>query len=581
MTIDLPSYFRAAARDGGTIRGRLRLILAVLLGIQLVLVIALVASTLVTRGAVTTLLRDRIQPIGALQEVSGGYGEALAIANKVRSGNMSAPSGVGAVQAAQARADAAWRDFAALTLERRHEAAIAQVRQARADAARTTGRLIALLRAGPVGDLDFFVSGALYGAVDPLTNSSRALIEDLRADAAAEGRRLDLGFIAALAMALLLTVAAALIGLWGVRSVRRDINAPLEDIAQATRRIGLAGQDEPIPGLDRQDEIGDIARALLYAREQALEARRLEQQALHVEQRQRTREAEMLQARDRRGAELDALFGRFESDIARIVGNLAQAGGAMRQSAAAMSGEATVSEDLALSAATLAEQTASSVNIVLESGQALAGAIAHIRDSANEARRDAQTMRTQATGTRDRATKLARQVSEIAKILTMITGIARQTNLLALNATIEASRAGAAGAGFAVVADEVKALARQTQAAAETIGKRLESIDHTARDALESFETIDRLVDGLDRSAAEIAQAVEAQTRASQDIAESIGFVDLGSRDTARNMMGLKERAEAARRVADGLSGTADDVASQTEYLRGEIARMVEGVKAV
>ncbi|MBB5685498.1 methyl-accepting chemotaxis protein [Sphingobium boeckii] len=577
----LPTLFLSGSGGAGSIKGQLKLILGALLAVQLVLAIALVTTTLVTRNTVTTLLHDRIEPISDLQDVSSGYAEALAIANKVRSGNMSPASGVGAVEAARARADEAWRVFAGLTLGHRHDAAAAHVREARADASKTTARLIALLRTGNTDDLDFFVSGALYAAVDPLTNASRTLVEDLRADAAAEGRRLDLGLVAAYGIALFLTLAAIAIGYWGVRAARLNIDRPLEEIAEATRRIGLAEADGLIPGLDREDEIGDIARALLYARERAGEARRLELHSRSIEDERHARDAEILSARTRRAEELDTVFAGFESDIAQSVGNLVRAGGDMRVTAAAMSGEATVSEDLALSAASLAEQTATTVNVVYESGQALAGAIARVRDTAQNARLNAQAARGQAASSRDRAMKLAELVTEISQVLNIISGVAKQTNLLALNATIEASRAGLAGAGFAVVADEVKALARQTQAAAATIGDRLHSIDRTAREAVGSFETIDGLIAGLDESASLIAQAVETQSRASQDIAESIGFVDTGSRDTAQSMTGLKQRAEAARRMAGGLSSAADSVASQTEFLRNEIARMVERVKAV
>lgn len=63
--------------------------------------------------------------------------------------------------------------------------------------------------------------------------------------------------------------------------------------------------------------------------------------------------------------------------------------------------------------------------------------------------------------------RMTENFTEIGKIVTIISDIAKQTNLLALNAAIEAARAGEQGGGFAVVADEVRTLASRTQKATE------------------------------------------------------------------------------------------------------------------
>ena len=74
----------------------------------------------------------------------------------------------------------------------------------------------------------------------------------------------------------------------------------------------------------------------------------------------------------------------------------------------------------------------------------------------------------------------------------MIQDIAEQTNLLALNATIEAARAGEAGKGFAVVATEVKELAKQTAEATEDIRQRIEAIQNSSHEAIQSISEIGR-----------------------------------------------------------------------------------------
>jgi len=67
------------------------------------------------------------------------------------------------------------------------------------------------------------------------------------------------------------------------------------------------------------------------------------------------------------------------------------------------------------------------------------------------------------------AGRLREKLSDIPKILDVITHISRQTDLLALNATIEASKAGEHGRGFAMVAEEVRRFADNTNASVQDV----------------------------------------------------------------------------------------------------------------
>nr|WP_245968537.1 methyl-accepting chemotaxis protein [Hephaestia caeni] len=362
--------------------------------------------------------------------------------------------------------------------------------------------------------------------------------------------------------------------------VRRRIVRPLAEIAVATRGITDDRHDVAIPDLDRSDEIGDIARALAFARARSIEARDLAERTRAQEERLHQRTLDDHAARARRGAALDQLFGLFEEKIGATVRRLAAAGPSLRHTAANLSSEAEATERHALATATVAEQSAASVRTIGQSGASLAQAIEQISHEADDSRHRALAARDATRAGRNDAESLDVLIGEIAIVLDFITAIAAQTNLLALNASIEAARAGEAGRGFAVVAEEVKGLARQTQTAAGEIDQRLATIRAAADTMLVTIGAVDDLVTRFDQSSDSVATAVGRQRDMTRRIAGAIDDVESGTTDAAQNMQRLGERAEQSRRTAQELSRTADDVADGVETLRGQINRLIADVRA-
>ncbi|PNB45897.1 hypothetical protein C1X73_35415, partial [Pseudomonas sp. FW305-130] len=90
------------------IRVQLRRIVWVLLGMQALLALALIGTTLATSHGVRTLITDRLYPIGELQRVNADYATALLTAHKVRSGNLSASGAVATIEANRAEIASSW-----------------------------------------------------------------------------------------------------------------------------------------------------------------------------------------------------------------------------------------------------------------------------------------------------------------------------------------------------------------------------------------------------------------------------------------------------------------------------------------
>lgn len=371
-----------------------------------------------------------------------------------------------------------------------------------------------------------------------------------------------------IAMVLLtLGIAAAVVAL-GALFTRRVV-LPLGELTGIIGRMAANDLEVAIPGANRTDEVGDIARGLAVFREGALERGRLEA-AAKLES----------QAREQRVARVEQLIAQFEKQVATVLSSVGHAAQDLDVTAHTMSGIASdTSQQLSVSAAA-SEQTSANVQTVAAAAEELASSSQEIGRQVTESAAIAGT----AVGEVSRADNTVRGLADAARrigdVVGLIQQIAGQTNLLALNATIEAARAGEAGKGFAVVASEVKSLANQTAKATEDISSQITEIQGATNAVVQAMSGVGRTIERVSEIATTIAAAVEEQGVATAEIARNVQQAAQGSQSVSEGLVQVTQGAQKTGEAAGSVLGASGDLSRNAATLRTEIEGFLAGIRA-
>ena len=430
--------------------------------------------------------------------------------------------------------------------------------------------------------------------------------------------------------ALIITLVVLGIGLLFSRSVSK----PIASMTNAMATLAQGDTNVEVPATERGDEIGEMASAVQVFKDNAIETKRLEeeaeeqrtQQAKREEEERQTearrqqedldrqkaeqeaeadrqrqemerekaeaeaeaqRQREAQEAEERQKADAEAernqmmmdLADSFQTSVGGIVESVSSAATEMQATSEQLTGNAEKTSEESASVAAAAEQASANVQTVATAAEELSASISEIAEQVSQSSAISNNAVEEADRTNEKVLGLAKAASKIGEVVELINDIASQTNLLALNATIEAARAGEAGKGFAVVASEVGNLANQTAKATEEISSQIGDIQSATNDSVDAIQGISKTIADISEIAGSVASAVEEQGAATQEIARNVEQAAAGTQDVTANISGVRQVAEETGHGANQVKGASADLSKQSEQLRSEVDKFLATIR--
>ena len=421
-------------------------------------------------------------------------------------------------------------------------------------------------------------SKAIEGLTTAMADSAGVIVKGadaLKADLLSDQRRLEAEADASIAetehLIVMLAGGSFLLGAALAMLLGRGISAPMTAMCKAMRELAGGNFEVVLPGLGRQDELGEMAGAVEEFKVQAI---------AKAERDAAAQDAHNKASSAARRSELIRFADEFETAVGAIVSNVSASAVQLESAAGTLTRTAETTQSLSSQVAGTSEAASSDMQSVASATEELSISVEEIGRRAKESSRIAEAAVLQAQQTDTRIGKLSRAAQQIGDVVKLITAIAEQTNLLALNATIEAARAGEAGRGFAVVASEVKSLASQTAKATDEISSHISGMQGATQESVAAIKEIGGTISQISSIASTIAGAVEQQSSATQEIARSVQNVAQGTQQAAANITLVNRGATETGAASEEVLNSAKTLSSESTRLRNELDRFMATIRA-
>jgi methyl-accepting chemotaxis protein len=419
--------------------------------------------------------------------------------------------------------------------------------------------------------------------------------------------------------AIISTIVALVLGVIVAFRTAKEITEPLINLMKVSRQIGDTGDLEHSIDVNRQDEIGELARTfakmVTYLKEMAGVSESIAGGDLTVEVKPRSTHDTLGNA----FAKMVEGLGRLVRSVRDASAQVASASGQVAnasddsakiglQASSAIDEVTSTMHEMSVNVqnmvkstqvqASSVSETSASIDQMVASIQRVADTAKVLLDISNRSREEVHsgitTMEKATDGlNRINATitssgeiigALGARADDIGKIIEVIDDLAEQTNLLALNAAIEAARAGEHGLGFAVVADEVRKLAEKSAQSTKEISELIQSIQKEARKAVENMDRSTGIVnEGLDlggelnSALRKISNVVTEVYKFAQEIGAATNEQSHGSSQIARATTRLNEITHEINSAVEEQASGAQAVVKAMERMRELVQQSTSG----
>lgn len=390
---------------------------------------------------------------------------------------------------------------------------------------------------------------------------------------------------------MVLIIATVMLGIAMIAAIvfSRTITRPISNVVNDMNRLISGDTNLDIKANSRNDEIGDMFKAVSVFRDAAIEKEKIEheieaqrasaEQDRIASETSKAEDAAMIrsavdqlaqglsklsqgdltvQLNDPFAGDLDRLRMDFNASVAnlsRTMSQISQTASTIKINSSEMSNATSELAHRTETQAASLEETSAALDQITATVRGTSERAKEAAHKASEAQSDSEESSSVVSDAIVAMNGIEAASADINNIINVIDEIAFQTNLLALNAGVEAARAGEAGKGFAVVAQEVRELAQRSAKAAKEIkdlisasGQQVESGVKLVRKTGESLTKITEHVHLINEQINTISQGAAEQLSGIQEVNSAVNSMD---QVTQQNAAMVEENTAVTHQVSD------------------------------